>query len=186
MSSVGPLHLLIWTGKMFKFNCTRHWSRYSCWSKDSVTCKVYITEQILTVLSPRYSDLSIKNSFRMLVPLTWWRGTLKRTLLWWLKWSLPGTPHCSPPAKVNMLWRWIQLKPHNRGRNITCCERNLRAATSAMVQPPTNITITTLKQKLDEDFRISGPWHLGTPLAPGPGLCRHLLGVFKAGTGKQV
>merc|ERR1719290_920942 len=33
----------------------------------------------------------------------------------------------------------------------SCCERNLRAATSAMVQPPTNITITTL----------GPPWLLG-------------------------
>ena len=44
---------------------------------------------------------------------------------------------------------------------VTCCERNLRAATSAMVQPPTNITITTFKQlQLMSDGLLCSPWRL--------------------------
>ena len=43
----------------------------------------------------------------------------------------------------------------------TCCERNLRAATSAMVQPPTNITITTFRQsQLMSDKLLYSPWRL--------------------------
>ena len=44
---------------------------------------------------------------------------------------------------------------------VTCCERNLRAATSAMVQPPTNITITTFRQlQLMSDKLLCSPWRL--------------------------
>ena len=44
---------------------------------------------------------------------------------------------------------------------VTCCERNLRAATSAMVQPPTNITITTFRQlQLMSNKLLCSPWRL--------------------------
>ena len=52
-------------------------------------------------------------------------------------------------------------KKNKRRKCETCCERNLRAATSAMVQPPTNITITTFRQlQLMSDKILCSPWRL--------------------------
>ena len=52
-------------------------------------------------------------------------------------------------------------KKNKRRKCETCCERNLRAATSAMVQPPTNITITTFRQsQLMSDKLLYSPWRL--------------------------
>ena len=63
-------------------------------------------------------------------------------------------------------------KKRREEKYVTCCERNLRAATSAMVQPPTNITITTFRQlQLMSDRLLCSPWRLldslvGIPVPP--------------------